>query len=188
MFWTTSRVSLWCWWSSRVIFMQTVQDLAPDPDPALIITRHGRLWIIKITRHGIMGSCTSPPRVIAASSMFKFTFSNLIYVWQKRNVYGVCAITICLFVTHFIIFTLPSTGQLPSVNCCNILIQIVLFVIYTSGFHYNSTILGTTWSFLELKFCTFQKIIYLSKKYVHFNHIIILFLEKKTLISYSINK
>lgn len=49
---------------------------------------------------------------------------------KAYNVYGVCAITICLFVTHFIIFTLPPTGQLPSVNCCNILIQIVLFVIY----------------------------------------------------------
>ena len=80
VFWTTSSVSLWCWWSSRVIFMQTVQDLAPDPDPALIIrealdNQNHTSW-----HHGKLQFA---PRVIAASSMYTNSHSRTWFMFDK---------------------------------------------------------------------------------------------------------
>ena len=157
VFWTTSSVSL-CWLSSMVIFMmQTVQGgcpcLAPDHAPALIITRHGRLRIIKITHHGKLQLLL---RVIAASSdpsrtpIHKFPSPpyvpaalNLIYVSDK----SVICMKMChnnMFICHPLHYIhISSYKQLPSANCCNILIQIVVFVIYIWVRHYNSTLLVT---------------------------------------------
>ena len=158
VFWTTSSVSL-CWLSSLVIFMmQTVQGgcLVSGTWPYSSSdnhTLHGRLRIIKITHHGKLQLLL---RVIAASSdpsltpIHKFPSPpyvpaalNLIYVSDK----SVICMKVChnnMFICHPLHYIhISSYRQLPSANCCNILIQIVLFVIYIWVRHYNSTVLAT---------------------------------------------
>ena len=119
--------------------------LAPDHTPALIITHY--MGGSGSSKSHIMGSCSSysgsslrhqihhqtpiqkfpsPPYVPAAL--------NLIYVSDK----SVICMKVChnnMFICHPLHYIhISSYRQLPSANCCNILIQIVLFVIYICGF------------------------------------------------------
>ena len=120
----------WCW-SSLVIFMlQTVQGA-----PWHLIL----LWIYNLDnqKSHITWEAAAPRQghpCVIRSIKFQFTSSLLLWTWFMLRKGVLICMKMChhnMFICHPLHYIhITSYRQLPSVNCCNILIQIVLFVIY----------------------------------------------------------
>ena len=159
VFWTTSSVSL-CWLSSLVIFMmQTVQGGCPVSGnwPRSSSDNHTS-WEAPDHQNHTSWEAAAPTQghrcVIRSIIKLQFTNSRLLHTSQRAAlnlIYVSDKSVICMKVCHNNMFIchplhyihISSYRQLPSANCCNILIQIVLFVIYIWVRHYNSTVLAT---------------------------------------------